>query len=65
MKPKSILDPTFRYISSDDTDVRKTFARIRREQRRLAPSSAVASSNLRHLQKPGTRATNHGARSQE
>lgn len=30
---KSILDPTFRYTKSIDTDLRKTFARIRREQR--------------------------------
>lgn len=30
---KSILDPTFRYTSSVQTDVRKTFARIRRELR--------------------------------
>lgn len=31
---KSILDPTFRYTSSANTDLRKTFARIRRETRR-------------------------------
>jgi hypothetical protein len=31
---KSILDPTFRYTNSANTDVRKTFARIRREQKR-------------------------------
>ena len=30
---KSILDPTFRYTPSVQTDVRKTFARIRRELR--------------------------------
>jgi hypothetical protein len=30
---KSILDPTFRYTPSVQTDVRKTFARIRREMR--------------------------------
>jgi hypothetical protein len=30
---KSILDPTFRYTPSVETDVRKTFARIRRELR--------------------------------
>lgn len=30
---KSILDPTFRYVPSVQTDVRKTFARIRRELR--------------------------------
>jgi hypothetical protein len=33
---KSILDPTFRYTSSANTDLRKTFARIRRESRRQA-----------------------------
>jgi hypothetical protein len=31
---KSILDPTFRYTSSANTDLRKTFARIRREARK-------------------------------
>ena len=34
---KSILDPTFRYTPSVQTDIRKTFARIRREQRALEP----------------------------
>jgi len=33
---KSILDPSFRYTKSIDTDIRKTFARIRREQQRQA-----------------------------
>jgi hypothetical protein len=33
---KSILDPSFRYVSSADTDLRKAFARIRREQRKEA-----------------------------
>jgi hypothetical protein len=28
---KSILDPSFRYTNSVETDLRKTFARIRRE----------------------------------
>ena len=37
---KSILDPTFRYTSSANTDLRKTFARIRRESRRQAQASA-------------------------
>jgi hypothetical protein len=31
---KSILDPSFRYTSSAETDLRKTFARIRRELRK-------------------------------
>lgn len=30
---KSILDRSFRYTPSGETDLRKTFARIRREQR--------------------------------
>ena len=31
---KSILDPAFRYTPSASTDIRKTFARVRREMRR-------------------------------
>jgi len=31
---KSILDPSFRYTKSIDTDIRRTFARIRREQQK-------------------------------
>jgi len=30
---RSILDRSFKYTKSVDTDIRKTFARIRREQR--------------------------------
>ena len=30
---KSILDPSFRYTKSIDTDLRKTFARVRRQLR--------------------------------
>ena len=30
---KSLLDPTFRYVPSNQTDIRKTFARVRREMR--------------------------------
>jgi hypothetical protein len=41
---KSLLDPSFRYTKSIDTDLRKTFARIRREQQRQA--SANAASNV-------------------
>jgi len=37
---KSILDPSFRYTSSANTDLRKTFARVRREQRKQAPAGA-------------------------
>jgi hypothetical protein len=38
---KSILDQSFRYTRSIDTDVRKTFARIRHEQHQEAPTSGV------------------------
>ena len=31
---KSILDPSFRYTKSVETDLRKTFARVRRELRK-------------------------------
>jgi len=31
---KTILDPSFRYTASFSTDLRKTFARVRRSQRR-------------------------------
>ena len=31
MKPKSILDPNFKYVPSGSTDLKKTFARVRRE----------------------------------
>jgi hypothetical protein len=39
---KSILDPTFRYTPSVGTDIRKTFARIRREQCANASQDAIA-----------------------
>jgi hypothetical protein len=38
---KSILDPSFRYTSSVQTDVRKTFARIRRELREREQSKST------------------------
>ena len=37
---KSILDPSFRYTSSVNTDIAKTFARIRRAQREAAKAHA-------------------------
>jgi hypothetical protein len=38
---KSILDPSFRYTNSANTDLRRTFARIRREQREQARRQAA------------------------
>ena len=39
---KSILDPTFHYTSSANTDLRKTFARVRRELRRQQATGSGA-----------------------
>jgi len=33
---KSILDPSFQYTTSFNTDIQKTFARIRRERQKSA-----------------------------
>lgn len=37
-KPKSLLDPNFVYVPAAETNLRKTFARVRRE---LAKERAV------------------------
>ena len=37
MATKSILDRSFRYVPSTQTDLRKTFARIRRERQLTQP----------------------------
>jgi len=37
---KSILDPSFRYVPSASTDLRKTFARVRREMQRAGAQRA-------------------------
>lgn len=48
MKPtRSILDPTFHYVSSAQTDLRKTFARIKREMRKEAEAQRSADEKLR------------------
>jgi len=49
---KSILDRSFRYTKSVDTDLRKTFARIRREQRQQAQAQreGEASRNVLSLE---------------
>lgn len=47
---KSILDPSFRYTASFNTDLRQTFARLRREQRKdidtQLPAAADAPANV-------------------
>jgi hypothetical protein len=39
---KSILDPSFRYTASFNTDLSKTFERVRREHRRDAETETPA-----------------------
>ena len=43
---KSLLDPTFNYTPSASTDLRKTFARVRREMRKQARIEAEASAKV-------------------
>ena len=50
----SILDPSFRYTSSVNTDIAKTFARIRRIQRENAGMAVVVerAKNVSPLRRP-------------
>ena len=51
---KSILDPSFRYTASYDTDLKRTFARIRRDRVKAAPTSVRGhASALVHLSSVG------------
>ncbi|HET9338120.1 MAG TPA: hypothetical protein VFQ55_03910 [Casimicrobiaceae bacterium] len=51
----NILDPKFRYVDSYSTDLRKTFARIRREAREqakpAAPREGAAPANVLTLER--------------
>jgi hypothetical protein len=42
---KSILDPSFRYVPSASTDLRKTFSRIRGEMQRGDAQSVPANAS--------------------
>ena len=44
---KSLLDPSFNYVPSIRTDLRKTFARIRREQRASGANAASGALSAR------------------
>lgn len=43
---KSILDPTFSYTPAASTDLRKTFARIRREMRKQTRINAESAAKV-------------------
>ena len=51
---KSILDPSFKYTSSVNTDISKTFSRIRRIQRENAGMAAEVerAKNVSPLRRP-------------
>ena len=46
---KSILDPSFRYTKSVETDLRKTFARVRRDLRKQQEQSTVSAAVIRKV----------------
>lgn len=58
---KSILDRTFRYTSSERTDVRKTFTRVRREQQQLQEQTRARSKAEALSKVSPIRVTRHAA----
>ena len=54
---KSILDSSFRYTPSFDTDLEKTFARIRRELRKDAEGAAQGQARQPQQQRTAQRQT--------
>jgi hypothetical protein len=48
MAMKSVLDRSFRYVPSVHTDLRRTFARIRRERQRAQARSAPVVVSIKH-----------------
>ena len=44
---KSILDPSFHYVSSAETDLKKTFSRIRRQMQKADAQKLAASDTTR------------------
>jgi len=45
----SILDPRFKYVNSASTDLRKTFARVRREQQKPTGPAQVSTPQVLNL----------------
>jgi len=48
---KSILDRSFRYVKSEHTDLRRTFARVRREQQALQEKQAANDRKVQPLKR--------------
>ena len=52
---KSILDSSFRYTKSVDTDIRKTFARVRKQQGAAAAAQAAKVAPIRKVGAAGSK----------
>ncbi len=48
---KKITDPTFVYRNSASTDIRKTFARVRKEQREAKAAEVAALAKVQPIRK--------------
>ena len=46
---KSILDPSFRYTNSVETDLRKTFAKVRRDLRKQQQERSKSGAEMKVL----------------
>lgn len=53
--PKPITDPTFRYVDAANTDIRKTFARIRAESARATKPRFARPTALVEVPRSGRR----------
>ena len=51
---KSILDRSFRYIPSYETDLAKKFASLRKEYRKLVPKSSLDGAKVISINQPLT-----------
>jgi hypothetical protein len=49
MKPPSLMDPSFRYVRAAETNIAKTFQRIRRQQKEAEAAKQAA--NVRPMKR--------------
>lgn len=53
---RSLLDPDFRYTPSAGTDIARTFARLKREQRQAEAEARAIAEERQRVVKPLTKA---------